>query len=351
MGKYGMYMLAGNTKMTPKQFGNSIAKMIGGYTSNVNLEIKMERDKAAIRSLFQIASIVFQRIVSRTPLDEEYKYETVDKDGNVKERYHEPDNSSVRYDWKMIVKGENEKIFTCSEFIAKNPDFGMEFNDKNDINLILTTLLNSDLKPRTIKNNKGELIPDFDIQFDNQNEHFKTIEYGRYRKGPTEPKPGKNYLHGVTEDHFTYQAPKGFYAITMKEYEAFISTHESDRWRTLSQKMLRQRVEKVFSDKKFNQILKICNEPDMSTAFQKGSEEEDKKRKKEYKEKLKEALRNSKPQQEDEDMIRQNVFEEMYKDSSGVGYWKREFGSIDKIKGLDREQFEQDIKDWKAGKR
>lgn len=273
MANYGIHFLAGSKKMTPKQFGNAIAGMIGGYTSNVELEIQMQREKAAIRSLFQIASIVFQRIVSRTPFDEEYRYEVV-KDGEVKIKEHEPDDDVVRYDWTMTVAGQNSKTFSCRDFIAMDPDFGMEFNDKKDINLILNTLLKSGLKPKIITNEKGEDVPDFSISFDNSNERFKTLEYGKYRKGPTEPKYGKEYVHGVTETQFSYQAPMGFYAITMKEYEAFIATHKADVWRTLSQKMLRQRVEKIFSEKKINQILKIVDAATPEDAFKKAMSQE-----------------------------------------------------------------------------
>lgn len=364
MANYGIHFLAGSKSMTPKQFRNAIAATIGGYTSNVELEIKMQRDKAAIRSLLQIAAIVFQRLVSRTPMDEEYDV-TIEKEyGDTKwtSYYrHQPDSSVARYDWTMMISGENVKIFSCKEFVAKDPNFGIEFNNKKDINLILDTLLKSNLKPKIITNSKGEEIPDFQVSFDNPNPHFKKLEYGLYKKGPTEPKEGENYVHGITEDNYSYQAPKGFYAITMKEYEAFIQTHEGDRWRSLSQKMLRQKVEKVFSEKKFSQIMSslssdILNQGTPEGAFNKAVDKNEKDAEKDNERKLQEELKKEPISKEEEISPEQYVFDH-YHD----GYWKNEFKSISEIKKDSefKKDFEKDVlkekqrrnaKKWQGGK-
>lgn len=353
MATYGIHFLAGSRRMTPKQFANSIAGAIGGYTSNVELEIQMQRDKAAIRSLFQIAAIIFQRIISRTPMDEDYSYEVVNDKGEEITRNHQADDSVVRYDWTMMVHGETVKIFSCRDFVAKDPNFGMTFNNRKDINLILDELLKSNLKPQYITTSKGEIVPDFQISFDNPNPHFRTIEFGMYKKESTGVKEGKNYPHGVNEDHFTYQAPKGFYAITMKEYEAFIATHEADRWRTLSQKMLRQKVEKTFSDKKFNQILKVVNASTPSEAFNKVMQDEMNKKKPEAQKKMNEELKKEKVEVPQEDIGKWVFYE-----SDTASYWQNEFHTTDyeefkkKLKGSGMSsEFKEDIKRAKNTKK
>lgn len=338
MANYGIHFMAGSRRMTPKQFSNLIAGTIGSFSSNIELQVQMERDKAAIRSLLQIAAIVFQRIVSRTPMDEEYEFINLRKmkeaiqsasgeenfDVNDIKDIHRPDDNVLRYDWTMMVNGENVKIFTCREFIAKDPNFGMEFNNKKDINLVLTELLSSNMKPKYITDSKGQRVPDFQISFDNPNPHFRTLEFGKYKKTKTELKQGEHYQHGIDENHYSYQAPKGFYTITMREYEAFIASHEADRWRTLSQKMLRQKVEKVLSEKKFNQIFEIIDAPSPEQALVKSAEDNVKKNEEKTNKQILEELKVERVIITDE-MIEQWIFYE----SDAASYYQEEYGTND----------------------
>lgn len=341
----GIVFRAGGKNMTVKQIKNAVAASIARDLSTHILTIDIENDKKAIRTMLQVAAIVFQRVVSRTPIDEDYDV-TVDKEydtGKWTSHYrHKADNSVCRYDWELHIEGTKSITYTARDFVNMKEDFGDNFNDKKDIQLVLDTLLKSGVQPKKtldIVNHKMVHRDDFNIWFDNQNPHFKTLEYGRYKKGPTEPKQGEKEVHGINEDHFSYQAPKGFYAITMAEYKAFVAEHgDKTKWRTISQKMLRQATTKILSDKKFGKLGTGSN----ATAIAENVIKQTLKENEQYTNKIaqEENIKEASKKQENEVDIEKYVF-----DNAQGGYWSGNFKSVSEIKRDkdSRKDFEKDV--------
>ena len=85
-------------------------KMIEANTYSQVLNNIAENAEVAINQTLSIVATFFQRVVARTPLDEDYSWTeeiTVGKDKNgnpIKEkvtRYHKADSSQVRYSWTI----------------------------------------------------------------------------------------------------------------------------------------------------------------------------------------------------------------------------------------------------------
>ena len=151
----------------------------------------------------RVAAIFFQRVVARTPVDENYTVAIVNnKTGEYLK--HWKDSNCVKNSWKLIIK---KQIFSIANFS------GCKFEtvgDENDIDIIYKTILNA-------IGSSSTNIPKFYLT--NTNDHFDILEYGKYKRsrGRMDVDDGNHdRVHGVV-DGYSLQAPAGMYRLSLAE--------------------------------------------------------------------------------------------------------------------------------------
>lgn len=163
------------------------------------------------------AAVFFQRVVSRTPYDEQY-VKRVDYTDPVTHEVHQiktvhnPDKHSIRYSW-CIAFGNN--ILTAQELNNDFPDMFFVFNSKSDIERIFDKLYRM-VGDTTVRNVRTWHI--YNTEFDT--EEYKDLEYGSYKKDSKYISQGKlsiHHEHGV-EGGYSVQAPAGMYRISLMEF-------------------------------------------------------------------------------------------------------------------------------------
>jgi len=149
--------------------------------------------KTARQRNIYLAAIFFQRVVSRTPLDENYiKY-----DG----QKHEKDDDVVRECWYLEYNGK--KIYSRDIGMGLFEDIGNKESTES-VKSALDGFFPEGKVPRQIR-------------IYNDNERMSLLEYGMYdadSKGISYSETGRP--HGI-EDGFSIQAPAGMLRITMAE--------------------------------------------------------------------------------------------------------------------------------------
>lgn len=194
----------GETKKISQFIGKSVTEeIIAGVAPKIARNYKYTVLQQNNRSIMQ-AAIFFQRVVSRTPIDEHY----YDKDGK---RGHKPDKDYIWKSWEVKYWGK-----TLS---AANIDrsFFEEFDDKSSIFKIyhmLRELYGGDdrlsARKTRIKN----------IRVENKHPRFALLEYGDYKPADsiTIKGPGKEEgrMHGKQRG-YSVQAPYGMERITLAE--------------------------------------------------------------------------------------------------------------------------------------
>ena len=88
-----------------------------------------KKDVLQVRRYIQIATF-FQRVVSRTPLDEKYLMYTTEEGNRI---YHIPDKDRCRYDWYIT---DGAKKITSAQMFSKGVKFH-NVDNNDDINKIL----------------------------------------------------------------------------------------------------------------------------------------------------------------------------------------------------------------------
>ena len=149
--------------------------------------------KTARQRNIYLASIFFQRVVSRTPLDENYIRYNGFK--------HEKDDDVVRECW--YLEYNRKKIYSKEMGMDLFEDIGNKESTES-IKSILDKFFPLGKVPRQIK-------------IYNDNDRMSLLEYGTYdadSKGISYSETGRP--HGV-EDGFSIQAPAGMLRITMAE--------------------------------------------------------------------------------------------------------------------------------------
>ena len=185
--------------------GKVITKKLTGLIEDQITEIKgrnlfMSAKTQRERTLF-MSAVFFQRVVSRTPLDEDYSLGT-SKSG--KPLVHHADNDSVRFSW--YASYNNRKV-TAKQLKEAGVTFD-NFNDEGEIKTIYEAF-----RTAFIMNDKKIMA----IHVDNNHKRFPMLEYGEYTKDGT-IKKGPKYEHGV-EGGFSIQAPAGMLRITQAEFQ------------------------------------------------------------------------------------------------------------------------------------
>jgi hypothetical protein len=152
-----------------------------------------------------MAAVFFQRVVCRTPVDEDYYYQ--DKNGDLK--IHNKDDDAVRDAW--LASYNNRKI-TAKQMREAGITFD-KFNDEGEIRAIYEMF-----REAFIMGNKNILT----VHIDNEHERFPMLEYGEYKNDGT-LKKGEKYYHGV-EGGYSVQAPAGMLRITQAEFQKMTLT-------------------------------------------------------------------------------------------------------------------------------
>lgn len=224
-----------NAKTALNAFVESIEK--NAYT--VALEQAGARWKTQKERDFVVVSTFFQRVCARTPLDEDYTYIVVDKDGKEEEREHFADENQCRYDWFVEKNG---KRVTAGDIHDSYSDVFDTVNNAQSIKAI-ETYLRFEFGDAIYKS--GEFI------IGNENDHFSTLEYGEY-EADGDIKVGEKYKHGVKNQH-SVQAPVGMLRITRMELESLRKNAAKTR---LSKRFRQQKaMKKDFSKDQLKRLL------------------------------------------------------------------------------------------------
>lgn len=176
-----------------KKAGDVVDSMVRIASSAISESSSIERQRT-----IYMASVFFQRVVNRTPVDEDYWY--LDKKSDDM-KFHRADEDSVRELWEIFGPGFK---FTARDFINNRVSFD-EFNSKSDIDKIYVSIRDAAGGNRN-----------FYVIIKNVHKRFSQLEFGEYLKDG-DLKKGQKYYHGV-ERGYSVQAPYGMLRITQAEF-------------------------------------------------------------------------------------------------------------------------------------
>ena len=222
-----------NGKIVAQHFAGAIEDEVAEVKGRALLvSAKTQRE----RTLF-MAAVFFQRVVCRTPVDEDYYYQ--DKNGDLK--IHNKDDDAVRDAW---VASYNNRKITAKQMREAGITFD-KFNDEGEIRAIYEMF-----REAFIMGNKNILT----VHIDNEHERFPMLEYGEYKNDGT-LKKGEKYYHGV-EGGYSVQAPAGMLRITQAEFQKMTLTMST---RKLIQSYVQrsQRTLKNPSPSKMKELKKV----------------------------------------------------------------------------------------------
>ena len=189
------------------KFFNEIEKNI----SKVCLGALSESVAKAYEDEIAILSVFFQRVVARTPLDENYDRVIVTSKGE-KVVHHKPDKEICREHWFIEETSKGGKFY--SKELISNGKFEV-VNNSEEINEI-----KAKMKSMFPLKNFADGKPSFVIG--NDCRHFDRIEFGYSEwKSDSQPVIGEEVgrEHGVKNKH-SVQAPAGMLRITEMELES-----------------------------------------------------------------------------------------------------------------------------------
>ncbi len=189
------------------------------------------------RTLF-LAAVFFQRVVSRTPIDEDYYFMNAKGDLEI----HHKDDDVIRDFWTASY---NNRKVTAKQLREAGLTFD-NFNDEGEIRKIYEIFR----KAFIIYENKNIKT----IHIDNTHERFPLLEYGEYA-ADSEKKRGEKYFHGV-EGGYSVQAPRGMLRITQAEFET-MSLNMSTNKLIKEYAKRSQRVNKIPSESKMRELKRI----------------------------------------------------------------------------------------------
>lgn len=193
---------------------NSVFDLTGRMIVKAGLE-------ASERTLWYSA-VYFQRLISRTPRDENYTY--LDKDGH--KRSHKDDGDYIQDYW--TAKYWNYEGITA-KYLRENCGCNFEtFNNPKEIETIYQEFRNrffgaAGSRGRANKESGKTTLKSvrFFCDYPNDKQHelrYHLLEYGGYT-GDGIIKRGDKYYHGVASGH-SIQAPAGMTAMTEAEYNS-----------------------------------------------------------------------------------------------------------------------------------
>ena len=193
------------------------------------------------RTLF-MAAVFFQRVVNRTPVDEDYFF--TDRNGDL--QVHKADDDSVRDSW--TAKYNSRKVTAKQLRESAGVTFD-RFNDEGDIRAIY-----GQFRRAFIQNRDRNILS---VRIENDHERFSQLEYGEYPRDG-EPKQGERYYHGVDRG-YSIQAPYGMLRITQAEFERMTIGASTEKLiKTYVQKS--QRTRRIPSQAKMRELKRIIGD-------------------------------------------------------------------------------------------
>lgn len=217
---------------------NNIAKMcIGALSISA---------KKAYEDQISIIATFFQRLVARTPVDENYEKVYVTKDGEQKVVKHKPDREVCREHWFIEETKSGKKLYS-KELFASPFSFSI-VNDTKEINQIKAAIMA--MCPMS-----QDASPSFAVG--NDSRHFERLEYGySLWKNDTGVSIGTDIFreHGVQNKH-SVQAPVGMLRITQAEFESIRKRPSTKSLRSRYRSGVRTST--VPSEKKLREFVKI----------------------------------------------------------------------------------------------
>lgn len=191
--------------------------------------------------IIKIAAIFFDRVCSRTPMDEDYKKQLVKENGKKVYIQHKADKEFCRLRWELKI---GPKTFTSYELWRSKNSLFENYNDSSDIDYIFDYLW------KNLENTKlGDLK---NLEFINTSEYFDYLEFGKYEQASSEIANGRKYEHGL-QNHHSVQAPNGMSRLTLAELDRIAS---STATRSLERRFRGQRTSKVLSGRQLASLTK-----------------------------------------------------------------------------------------------
>lgn len=190
-----------------EEIENNVSKVcLKGLSSSLE---KIYEEQISVISTF------FQRVIARTPVDENYDRPYVTKTGEVKITTHTPDEEVCREHWYIEESHSAGKLYSKNLF---NNGMGFDVvNNNEEIQMIKSHL--KQMYPLKTFLSQG-VEPSFTVG--NDCKHFERLEYGYSNwESDTEPVIGMpiGREHGVKNKH-SVQAPVGMLRITQMELES-----------------------------------------------------------------------------------------------------------------------------------
>lgn len=191
--------------------------------------------------IIKIAAIFFDRVCSRTPMDEDYRKQLVKEDGEKVYIQHKADKEFCRLRWELKI---GPKTFTSYELWRSKNSLFENYNDSSDIDYIFDYLW------KNLENTKlGDLK---NLEFINTSKYFDYLEFGEYKQASSEIASGRKYEHGL-QNHHSVQAPNGMSRLTLAELDRIAS---STATRSLERRFRGQRTSKVLSGRQLASLTK-----------------------------------------------------------------------------------------------
>lgn len=189
-----------------KVIANKIAGAIEETAYDAAGQMIAEATLEATRRNVFLTAMLFQRLVSRTPMDEDYMT-GMNERGKI--TIHKADDDYIRDAWTASYGG---KSITAKQLRAQGIEF-LKFNDRSEVKKIYDEFLKL-LGNRPVSEGK-QVLRKFNIE--NTHERFAMLEYGEYAHDGS-IKSGEHFKHGV-KNGFSVQAPSGMERLTRTEFE------------------------------------------------------------------------------------------------------------------------------------
>lgn len=238
-----------NDIKTAREYGKDIAEIID--TQVIGISVKEALGKSALltkKRIIKLAAVFFDRVCSRTPMDEDYKgvikRVVTDKDTgeeSIKEITieHHADKNFCRLDWEIQI---GPRKVTSFELWRINNGLFETYNNSKDIDFI------ADYFESNFKNVELKYFDTLQVQ--NMNDHFSVLEFGQYKKNETQVMKGHRYEHGVKNRH-SVQAPQGMLRLALVELDRIA---HNDRVKSLSRRYRNQRTFKMLDELKLKYL-------------------------------------------------------------------------------------------------
>lgn len=207
-----------------------------------------------IEARLQAAAITFDRMISRTPFDEPYEGERLEKDGKgglrIRTFKHKPDNWYIKLSWCMSI---GEQVVATSKSLMSSGCSFFDAGDENDIQCIYSVMVNF-LSNKSLKEVSNDIKC---IKLYNEDEgtgKYSALEYGNSKWKNGMINEGALALHGVDNKH-SVQAPNGMFRLSMAQYKDAYAGERSvvDESQILAK--VQQLSNKINTEELINRIL------------------------------------------------------------------------------------------------